>query len=93
MSKAKIYCEVICGKCGALACNSKYYKNAFTISSLKENTKDWIWDDKLAMCDFIINYEKYETKEDYEAKAGGYDGEVYELRYLKGNGNYIVITG
>lgn len=49
MSKAKIYCEVICGKCGALACNSKYYKNAFTISSLKENTKDWIWDDKLAM--------------------------------------------
>ena len=44
------------------------------------------------MCDFIINYEKYETKEDYEADNGGYDGEVYELLYLKGNGNYIVIT-
>ena len=32
-------------------------------------------------------------KEDYEADdEGGYDGEVYELLYLKGNGNYIVIT-
>lgn len=45
------------------------------------------------MCDYIINYEKYKTKEDYEANNGGYDGEVYELNYLKGNGNYIVITG
>ena len=36
---------------------------------------------------------KYETKEDYETNDGGYDGEVYELLYLKGNGPYIVITG
>lgn len=25
--------------------------------------------------------------------AGGYDGEVHELHYLIGNGNYIVVTG
>lgn len=45
------------------------------------------------MCDFIINYEKYKTKKDYETNEGGYDGEVHELLYLKGNGDYIVITG
>ena len=45
-----------------------------------------------SMLDYIINYEKYETKEDYDKHDGGYDGEVYELLYLKGNGNYIVIT-
>ena len=37
-------------------------------------------------------YEKYATLEDYNMNDGGYDGEVYELLYLKGNGNYIVIT-
>lgn len=35
------------------------------------------------MCDYIINYEKYKTKEDYEANNGGYDGEVYEHHYFK----------
>lgn len=49
--------------------------------------------DMTSILDYIINYEKYETKEDYEKQEGGYDGEVYELLYLKGNGNYIVITG
>ena len=43
--------------------------------------------------DYIINYELYETKEDRDDKfKGGMDGEVHELYYLKGNGNYIVIT-
>ena len=44
------------------------------------------------MCDYIINYEKYNTLDGYKQNNGGYDGEVYELLYLKGNGNYIVIT-
>ena len=39
------------------------------------------------------NEVKYRKKEEYDAQDGGYDGEVYELLYLKGNGNYIVITG
>lgn len=42
--------------------------------------------------DFIINYELYETAEDWKKANGGYDGEVHEIFYLKGNGNYIVIT-
>ena len=49
MAKAKIYCEVTCNNCGALACASTYYKNASTISKLKEATKDWVWDEKLSM--------------------------------------------
>ena len=55
----------------------------------KEAEKTGLWE----MCDYVINYEKYETRKDYEANNGGYDGNVYELFYLKGNGNYIVITG
>ena len=45
--------------------------------------------------DYIINYELYETLEDKSTCAdgnGGFDGEVHELFYLKGNGKYIVIT-
>lgn len=54
----------------------------------KEARKTGLWD----ICDFIINYEKHKTKKAYDANNGDYDGEVYELLYLKGNGNYIVIT-
>ena len=45
--------------------------------------------------DYIINYELYETLEDKGTCAdgnGGFDGEVHEIFYLKGNGKYIVIT-
>lgn len=45
--------------------------------------------------DYIINYELYKTPEDKATCAngnGGFDGEVHELFYLKGNGEYIVIT-
>lgn len=45
--KARIYCEVTCCNCGGLAYESGYYRNASTISELKEATKDWVWDDKL----------------------------------------------
>lgn len=54
----------------------------------KEAMKTGLYD----ICDYIINYEKYNTLDDYKLNNGGYDGEVYELLYLKGNGNYIVIT-
>ena len=62
---------------------------------------DWSWshkhkEEKLEDTDYIINYELYDTLEDKETEAdgnGGYDGEVHELFYLKGNGKYIVITG
>ena len=45
--------------------------------------------------DYIINYELYLTAEDKKTEGngnGGVDGEVHELFYLKGNGDYIVIT-
>ena len=45
--RAKIYCEVTCCNCGGLAFGSGYYKNTATISALKDNVKNWIWDDKL----------------------------------------------
>lgn len=45
MKKAKIYCEVTCNRCGALAMGSSYYRNASTISKLKNYTKDWVYDD------------------------------------------------
>ena len=70
--------------------NSHKYKDKQEVDHRKQEAKETgFWD----MCDFVINYEKYETKEDYETNDGGYDGEVYELLYLKGNGPYIVITG
>lgn len=37
----------MCCHCGGLAYKSRYYKNASTISELKESVKDWIWDEKL----------------------------------------------
>ena len=61
---------------------------------------DYAWshkhkEEKREDTDFIINYELYETEEDKATECdgnGGYDGEVHELFYLKGNGQYIVIT-
>lgn len=47
MARVKIYCEVTCNNCGVLASESAYYKNASTISKLKEATKDWVWDESL----------------------------------------------
>lgn len=41
--------------------------------------------------DWVINYELYQTLKDKNADVGGFDGEVYELHYLVGNGDYIVI--
>lgn len=77
-------------KCSYDSVNSHNYEDKHEVKSRKKFAKETgFW----GMCDFIINYEKYETKEDYEENTGGYDGEVYELQYLKGNGNYIVITG
>lgn len=76
-------------KCSYDSVNSHKYKDKHEIEYRKKEAKETgLWD----MCDFIINYEKYETEEDYKANDGGYDGEVHELLYLKGNGNYIVIT-
>lgn len=49
MARAKIWCEVTCGSCGALDCCSTYYKNASTISKLKEKTKDWVYDKDLGI--------------------------------------------
>ena len=84
------YLSVPFVKCSYDCVNSHKYKDKQEVDHRKQEAKETgFWD----MCDFIINYEKYETKEDYETNDGGYDGEVYELLYLKGNGPYIVITG
>lgn len=61
---------------------------------------DYAWshkhkEEKQEDLDYIINYELYETLEDKKTEEdgnGGYDGEVHEIFYLKGNGKYIVIT-
>ena len=84
------YLKVPFVKCSYDSVNSHKYKDKQEVEYRKKEAKETgLWD----ICDFIINYEKYETKEDYESNEGGYDGEVYELLYLKGNGGYIVITG
>ena len=44
--KAKIYCEVTCAKCRALAAASGYYRNENTIKKLKEVTANWEWDEE-----------------------------------------------
>lgn len=47
--KAKIWCEITCGNCGAMATISRYYSNAGSIKKIKEETADWIWDDENSM--------------------------------------------
>lgn len=42
--KAKIWCECLCVECGGMAVNSTYYDNPSTISELKNEVKDWIYD-------------------------------------------------
>lgn len=79
-------------RCGYDAVNSHKYKDKDEIAYRKQEVKSIGDEDMTSILDYIINYEKYETKEDYDTHGGGYDGEVYELLYLKGNGNYIVIT-
>lgn len=84
------YLKVPFVKCSYDNVNSHKYKDKHEIKYRKKEAKETgLWD----ICDFIINYEKYETKEDYDTNNGSYNGEIYELLYLKGNGNYIVITG
>ena len=76
-------------KCSYDAGNSHLYQDEHEVNyRRKEAGISKLW----SMCDYIINYEKYKTKEKYNENNGGYDGEVYELLYLMGNGNYIVIT-
>ena len=41
MEKAKIYCEVTCGSCGALAYVSRYYKNTDTIRKAKRRANKY----------------------------------------------------
>lgn len=80
-------------RCGYDEINSHKYQDREEVKYRKaefNETKDL---DYSHMLDYIINYELYKSKEDYEEHDGGYDGQVHELHYLKGNGNYIVITG
>ena len=87
------YLNVPFVRCGYDAANSHKYKEKSEIAYRREEVKSLEDENMTSILDYIINYEKYETKEDYDEHGGGYDGEVYELLYLKGNGNYIVITG
>ena len=84
------YLNVPYVRCGYDAINSHKSKDDEEIEYRKKLTKQDHFFERL---DYIINYEKYTTYEDYDENKGGYDGEVHELLYLKGNGNYIVITG
>lgn len=76
-------------KCSYDRVNSHKYQDKEEVVFRKTEAKaTGLW----GTCDYVINYENYKTKEDYNLDDGGYDGEVYELLYLKGNGDYIVIT-
>ena len=86
------YLNVPFVRCSYDAVNSHKYKDKNEIAYRRAEIKSLEDKDMTSILDYIINYEKYETKEDYDEHSGGYDGEVYELLYLKGNGNYIVIT-
>ena len=87
------YLNVPFVRCSYDAVISHKYKDKNEIAHRRNEVKEWEDEYSTLMLDYVINYEKYETKEDYDENGGGYDGEVYELHYLKGNGNYIVITG
>jgi hypothetical protein len=83
------YLDVSFVKCSYDSANSHKHKNTHEVNYRKEQAKEiGIWN----ICDYIINYEIYDTEEEYRKNAGGVDGEVHELLYLKGNGDYIVIT-
>ena len=87
------YLKVPFVRCSYDCVNSHKYQNKEEVKYRRENVED---EDDTIMLDYIINYEIYSTKEDYDTcndGNGGDDGEVHELYYLKGNGKYIVITG
>ena len=80
-------------KCSYDCVNSHKYQNIEEMKYRKGNVEDA---DDTTMLDYIINYEIYSTREDYDTcnyGNGGDDGEVHELYYLKGNGKYIVVVG
>lgn len=85
------YLNVPFVKCEYDAVNSHKYQDKHEVKYREICAKETeCWD----ACDYIINYELYKTKDDYDKNGGGYDGEVHELLYLLGNGgSYIVITG
>lgn len=83
------YLDVPYVRCSYDVVNSHKSKDTEEIEYRKKLTKE---DGFFERLDYIINYEKYEGYEDYTEHQGGYDGQVHELLYLKGNGNYIVIT-
>lgn len=84
------YLNVPFVKCSYDCINSHKYQDKEEIKYRKAEAKG-----SIAMTtnlDYVINFEIYDTEENYNKNEGGYDGEVHELHYLKGNGNYIVIT-
>lgn len=85
-----LYLKVPYVRCSYDDINSHKYKDKEEIKYRKQCVKNEEADDDIL--DYVINYELYETKEDYDEHSGGYDGEVYELHYLKTNGNSIYIT-
>lgn len=81
-------------RCSYDCVNSHKYQNKEEIKYRREEAKDDV--NYTTMLDYIINYEIYSSKEDYDTcnyGNGGDDGEVHELYYLKGNGSYIVVVG
>lgn len=87
------YLDIPFVRCSYDCINSHKYQDKEEVKCRRESIED---EDGTTMLDYIINYEIYSTKEDYDTcnyGNGGDDGEVHELYYLKGNGRYIVIVG
>lgn len=78
-------------RCSYDAINSHKYQEKEEMKSRRKIVYEDNNGDLTAILDYVINYEIYEDKESYDDNRGGEDGEVYELHYLKGNGEYIVI--
>lgn len=86
------YLDVPFVRCSYDGVNSHKHKDKEEIAWRRGEVRETKHEQMTYLLDYVINYEKYKTKEDYDENNGSYDGDVCEVLYLKGNGNYIVIT-
>ena len=63
----------------------KYFDVEELISRIETANETDCWD----LCDYVINFAIYYSKKSYESGKGN----IYELLYLTGNADYIVVTG
>ena len=60
MKRAKIWIECACCNCGTVC--GRFYRNRESISRLKHNTRNWMYDEKLGgnLCSECVREQKKE---------------------------------